>query len=222
MLKGVWKLRFLRGVLCQSLGTTFFSFASLASRALWPNDRALADEHVSLPSGISLTIRLACFGPAAPGGVHLNPAVTLALAAGLRISPWKAILYVGGAVTGGCKRLWGRSAPLCHQGALNQVSTISLSDGNLQTEMIALVNHTYDKLDFFHPLCCLQIGLTGCGMNPVRSFGPAVVTLNFHSHWVPLLILPAMYFDSFVFSSPDREHCMTHCSNPAGVDLLTG
>lgn len=130
MPKDMWGLRFLQGVLCEVLGPTFFLSTSLASRQLWPNDRVLADEtprpdpllptaisrhdlppehlsgpfHVSLANGMSLTIRLACFGPAVHGGVHLNPVVTLALAAGLRISPWKAILYVGG-----CKCFLGPS-----------------------------------------------------------------------------------------------------------------
>ncbi|KAL3986439.1 cytochrome c oxidase subunit 8 [Sarotherodon galilaeus] len=29
-----------------------------------------------------------------------------------------------------------------------------------------------------------QVSVTGCGMNPARSFGPAVITLNFNNHWV--------------------------------------
>ena len=56
---------------------------------------------VALAFGTSVGLVGLCLGPASSGGgVHLNPAVTLALAAGLRISPWRATLYVGGQLLG--------------------------------------------------------------------------------------------------------------------------
>ncbi|ETE58069.1 hypothetical protein L345_16211, partial [Ophiophagus hannah] len=33
-------------------------------------------------------------------------------------------------------------------------------------------------------LCSSQIDYTGCGINPARSFGSALVTTNFADHWV--------------------------------------
>lgn len=33
-------------------------------------------------------------------------------------------------------------------------------------------------------LCLLQMYYTGAGMNPARSFAPAILTRNFANHWV--------------------------------------
>lgn len=33
-------------------------------------------------------------------------------------------------------------------------------------------------------LCLLQMYYTGAGMNPARSFAPAILTRNFSNHWV--------------------------------------
>ena len=36
-------------------------------------------------------------------------------------------------------------------------------------------------------LLCLQFDYTGCGMNPARSLGPAVITNQWKDHWVIFL-----------------------------------
>ncbi|XP_029582716.1 aquaporin-5-like [Salmo trutta] len=203
VLKNIWTLSFLRDLLCEFVGTTIFLFTSLASVVLWPqlpawdgslssptsdhHLHALSSEsdpsflsdaqplsechpdplHVALAFGASVAVVSVCLGPATSGGgVHLNPAVTLALAAGLRVAlgvhPCQAFT-VETAITFQlvvCVLATSRSKSAFH--LLGPVVVgLSVILGNL-----------------------VAIGYTGCGMNPARSFGPAVVTLKFQNHWV--------------------------------------
>lgn len=85
ILRDVWSDLFLRDMFCEFLGTLFFLFISLSSVVLWP----------LLAFGVSLALSCVCLGE-----VHLNPVVTLALVAGLRVSPWRAVLMVGAQLLG--------------------------------------------------------------------------------------------------------------------------
>ncbi|KAK9977434.1 hypothetical protein ABG768_019248 [Culter alburnus] len=85
ILRDVCSDLFLRDMFCEFLGTLFFLFISLSSVVLWP----------LLAFGVSLALSCVCLGE-----VHLNPVVTLALVAGLRVSPWRAVLMVGAQLLG--------------------------------------------------------------------------------------------------------------------------
>lgn len=116
ILRDVWTGLFLHDMFCEFLGTVFFLFISLSSVVLWPHPGhmswdSITDEplptldsspacstdplHVSFAFGVSLALARVCLGE-----VHLNPVVTLALVAGLRVSPWRAVLLVGAQLLG--------------------------------------------------------------------------------------------------------------------------
>ncbi|KAK1160332.1 aquaporin-1-like [Acipenser oxyrinchus oxyrinchus] len=177
--------------------------------------------HVSLTFGISVAIVSLCLGSA--GGVHLNPAVTLALLAGFRVSPMRAVLYVIAQLLGSitASAFLHGVTPAGVRGDLG-LNTLSPGVSEFQalgvemvitSQLILCVFATSDKnssLNKFAPVIIglsvtlghlVAIGFTSCSMNPARSFGPAVVTASFKNHWVfwvgPLggAILAALVYD---------------------------
>uniref|UniRef100_A0A4W5M0E1 Uncharacterized protein n=1 Tax=Hucho hucho TaxID=62062 RepID=A0A4W5M0E1_9TELE len=209
VLKNIWTLSFLRDLLCEFVGTAIFLFAnpSFLSDAKPLSECHPDPLHVALAFGASVALVSVCLGPATSGGgVHLNPAVTLALAAGLRVSPWRAVLYVGAQLLGAlcaCALLMGMvPAPLRGHLGLNEVAlgfhpcqALSVETA-ITFQLVVCVLATSRPKSAFHLLGPVVVGLsvtlgnlvaigyTGCGMNPARSFGPAVVTLKFNNHWV--------------------------------------
>ncbi|KAM6957803.1 lens fiber major intrinsic protein-like [Aplochiton taeniatus] len=217
VLKDLWTLSFLKDFLLEFLGTALFLSSSLSAVVLWPNGPISPDGQsvppsslachsepirVALAFGLSVAVTTVCFG----GRVQLNPAVTFALTLTLRLSPWRATLYVAGQLLGALAAcaLMLVTMPTELKGtlALNQVSAgvqlyqafLIESMVSLQLVLVVLVT-TQPKcpLQIFAPLLVglsvtlghlVAMGYTGCGMNPARSFGPAVVNLNFHHHWV--------------------------------------
>ncbi|KAL7860615.1 hypothetical protein AOLI_G00169640 [Acnodon oligacanthus] len=222
IMKDMWSISFLRDVFREFVGTTLFLFTSLSSVVLWPHfgpqswDTISADPlvtmeplhectpdplHVSLTFGASVALTCVCLG-----GVHLNPAMTLALVAGLRVSPWRAVLYVGAQLLGAltaCGLLLGIApAPLRSNLGINELASGVHLYQAFSVEMAVTFQLILSVLTVTHPKSAflslapavlglsvtlghlIAIGFTGCGMNPARSFGPAVLTLNFENHWV--------------------------------------
>ncbi|XP_043087315.1 aquaporin-1-like, partial [Puntigrus tetrazona] len=218
ILRDVWSGLFLRDMFCEFLGTVLFLFISLSSVLLWPHagplswdeplptpDSSLAYSpdplHVSVAFGGSVTLACVCLGE-----VHLNPVVTLALVAGLRVTPWRAVLLVGaqllGALSAFALLLGITPSALKSNLGVNEVAPGVYLYQALLVEMavtfqlvlcVQAATHPKSAFSSLAPAVIglsvtlghlVAIGFTGCGMNPARSFGPAVLTTNFHNHWV--------------------------------------
>uniref|UniRef100_A0A8C4T4I4 Uncharacterized protein n=1 Tax=Erpetoichthys calabaricus TaxID=27687 RepID=A0A8C4T4I4_ERPCA len=181
----------------------------LASTLLWPLPPDLSGGspdpiHVSLTFGISVALMSACLGTA--GAVHLNPAVTLSLLAGVRMSLASALLYMIAQVLGAITASgFIRSVtPPEVRGDLGlNVVTPGVSEFQavcvemmVTFQLVLCVFATSDQkagLSKMAPVIVgssvtlghlVAIGFTGCSMNPARSLGPAIITANFESHWV--------------------------------------
>ncbi|XP_037544516.1 aquaporin-1 [Nematolebias whitei] len=154
--------------------------------------------HVVLVFGLSVAMAALCVG----GAPHLNPAVSIAMALTLRLRLWRAALYMIGQLLGGVASaglLMGLTRDMTP--ALNQVSSgVQLHQAvtvetlvTLQLVLVVLRTTDVSLPAAAPPLLVglavslghlVAVGATGCGMNPARSFGPAVVTLDFRNHWV--------------------------------------
>uniref|UniRef100_F6RW76 Aquaporin-2 n=1 Tax=Xenopus tropicalis TaxID=8364 RepID=F6RW76_XENTR len=160
-------------------------------------------------------------------GAHINPAVTIAFLIGCHISFLRALFYIiaqlVGAIAGAA--IVSAIAPLDARGnlAINEVtngspgqacavelfltfqlvlcvfaSTDSRRSDNVGSPAISIgLSVTVGHL--------LGIYLTGCSMNPARSFGPAAITGIFTDHWVfwigPLVggILASLFYNYIFF-----------------------
>lgn len=207
--KGIWTKDFWRAVSGEYLATLIFVLLGLGSTINWaageekppPADLVL----ISLCFGLSIATMVQCFGHISGG--HINPAVTAAMVVTKKLSLAKAVFYVVaqclGAITGaGILYLVTPAALRGSLGVTTVTSKISLGHGLLVEllitfELVFTVFATCDpKRTDLGGSAGLAIGFavaighlfaipyTGASMNPARSFGPAMVTLNFQDHWV--------------------------------------
>ncbi|XP_003407049.1 aquaporin-1 [Loxodonta africana] len=207
------KKLFWRAVVAEFLAMTLFVFISIGSALgfnypVVGNQTAAASQDivkVSLAFGLSIATLAQSVGHIS--GAHLNPAVTLGLLLSCQISILRAVMYiiaqcvgaiVATAILSGItsslpNNSLGRNAlaPGVNPGQGLGIEII----GTLQLVLCVLATTDRRRRDVggSAPLAIgfsvalghlLAIDYTGCGINPARSFGSAVITHNFADHWI--------------------------------------
>ncbi|KAK0130521.1 Aquaporin-4 [Merluccius polli] len=260
--KGIWTKDFWRAVSGEFLATLVFVLLSLGSTINWaaaehgsasppPADLVL----ISLCFGLSIATMAQCFGHISGG--HINPAVTAGMLVTRKISLAKALFYVlaqclGALAGAGVLYL---VTPAAVRGGLG-VTTVNpkISVGHalvveliITFQLVFTIFATCDtKRNDLAGSASLAIGFavtighlfaipyTGASMNPARSLGPAMVTLNFSDHWVywvgPVLggILAAGMYEYLYCPNPEGKQQLQRAfyKDPSGtykeVDVAGG
>ncbi|XP_067871756.1 aquaporin-1-like [Heterodontus francisci] len=206
MVREVQRTSFWRAVLAEFLGMTIFIFLSTGSATKWTASGFPADMvQIALTFGLAIATLAQSIGHIS--GAHLNPAVTLGLLVGCQISILRALMYIVSQMLGAvaASAILLGVTPKSRNGTLG---VNALGDGVtpvqglgveiiITFQLVLCVFATTDKhrtdLSGSGPLAIglsvaighlMAIGFTGCGMNPARSFGPAVITGNFKDHWL--------------------------------------
>ncbi|KAG9491534.1 lens fiber major intrinsic protein [Eleutherodactylus coqui] len=203
----MWEFRsfsFWRAVFAEFFATMFYVFFGLGASLKWaagPANVLL----IALAFGLILATMVQSVGHVS--GAHINPAVTFAFLIGSQMSLFRAIFYIAAQLLGavaGAAVLYGVTPTAIrgnlalntlHPGvSLGQATTVEIF---LTLQFVLCIFATYDErrngrlgsvslaIGFSLTLGHL-FGLyyTGAGMNPARSFAPAVLTRNFTNHWV--------------------------------------
>lgn len=207
------KKMFWRAVVAEFLAMSLFIFISIGSALGFSfpvvgnktSTRSQDNVKVSLAFGLSIATMAQSVGHIS--GAHLNPAVTLGLLLSCQISIFKALMYIIAQCLGAVVAtaiLSGVTSSLPN----NLLGLNALSDGinagqGLGIEIIATLQlvlcvlATTDRrrtdVSGSAPLAIglsvalghlLAIDYTGCGINPARSFGSALIANNFENHWI--------------------------------------
>ncbi|KAK2859998.1 hypothetical protein Q7C36_004164 [Tachysurus vachellii] len=195
---------FWRAVLGELVGMTLFIFLSIAA-AIGNTNNTNPDQEVKVSLAFGLAIATLAQSLGHISGAHLNPAVTLGLLVSCQISFVRAAFYIlaqmlGASMASGI--LFAVRPQNSTALGVNALNSISAPQG-IVVEMLAtfqlvlcVLAATDKRRRDVAGSVPLAIGLsvalghltaisfTGCGINPARSFGPALITSDFTNHWV--------------------------------------
>ncbi|KAI3356844.1 hypothetical protein L3Q82_003498 [Scortum barcoo] len=218
-------MSFWRAVFAEFYGTMFFVFFGLGAALRWttgPHNVL----HVAFCFGLAAATLIQSIGHISGG--HINPAVTFAYLIGSQMSLFRAFFYIIAQCLGalaGAAVLYGVT-PNNMRGnlALNTLQPgISLGMATtmevfLTLQLVVCIFAVTDERRNgrlgsaalaigFSVLMGHLLGMyyTGAGMNPARSFAPAVLVRNFVNHWVywvgPMIggAMGALLYDFMLF-----------------------
>ncbi|XP_051260674.1 aquaporin FA-CHIP-like [Dicentrarchus labrax] len=195
---------FWRAVAAEFVGMLLFIF--IAITAVIGKDKNNEGENIAQEVKVSLAFALAIVTLAQSlghiSGAHLNPAVTLGLLVSCQISAIRCVCYILaqmlGAVAGSA--IANGSGNGLSPGVNKLKTTLGqgfiiefLATLQLVLCVIAVTDKRRSDVNGSAPLAIgLSVGLghlaaisfTGCGINPARSFGPAVIQGQMTNHWV--------------------------------------
>ncbi|KAI4879839.1 hypothetical protein NFI96_016482 [Prochilodus magdalenae] len=246
MVQELKTLCFWRAVLAELLGTALFVFMGI-SAMIGNGNSSYPDQEVKVALAFGLAIAILSQSLVHISGAHLNPAVTLGMVVSCQISVCRAMWYMLAQIIGGVLGsgiVLGVRPEAIDSLGLNKLNGVSPGQAFgmeflLTLQLVLCVLATMDKrrLDVAGSASFavgLSVGLghlagvsyTGCGINPARSFGPALVTVQFENHWVfwagPLCggVVAALLYD-FVLSprgSDLAERVKVWCHGLEGLD----
>ncbi|KAM6989783.1 aquaporin FA-CHIP-like [Tautogolabrus adspersus] len=193
---------FWRAVAAEFVGMLLFIFFGLSAIVGKPSSDVAQELKVSLAFALAIATLAQSLGHVS--GAHLNPAVTLGLLVSCQISALRCVSYILaqmlGAVAASAIVNGFKSSGALGVNALS--SNVSVGQGfiieflatlQLVLCVIAVTDKRRKDLTGSAPLAIgLSVGLghfaaisfTGCGINPARSFGPAIIRSAMKNHWV--------------------------------------
>ncbi|XP_067110081.1 aquaporin-1a.2 [Osmerus mordax] len=219
---------FWRAVMAELIGMILFIFIGISS-AIGNKHASFPDQEVKVALAFGLAIATLAQSLGHISGAHLNPAITLGLLVSCQISFLRAALYIVAQMLGAIIAsaiIYGIN-PNSSIG-VNSLNNISAGKGfaieflatlQLVLCVIAVTDKRRNDVTGSAPLAIgLSVGLghlvaisfTGCGINPARSFGPALITEYFDNHWVYWLgpmcggVAAALLYDFLFYPRSDN------------------
>uniref|UniRef100_A0A8C6T871 Aquaporin 1a (Colton blood group), tandem duplicate 2 n=1 Tax=Neogobius melanostomus TaxID=47308 RepID=A0A8C6T871_9GOBI len=178
---------FWRAVAAEFIGMLLFIVFGIAS-AIGSPGNAAQEVKVSLAFGLAIATLVQTLGHVS--GAHLNPAVSIGLLVSCQISLFRFLCYTVAQMLGAVAA--SASLGLCfffYGGfAIEFFATLQLV-----LCVIAVTDKRRTDVQGSAPLAIglsvtlghlVAISYTGCGINPARSFGPAIIRSQMANHWV--------------------------------------
>ncbi|XP_030257668.1 aquaporin-1 [Sparus aurata] len=192
---------FWRAVAAEFVGMLLFIFAGLTA-IIGSVEKGVAQElKVALAFALAIATLVQSLGHVS--GAHFNPAVTLGLLVSGQISALRCVCYI-------LAQMLGAVAASAIVNGYAQIGSLGVNELNRVTKaqgfiieflatlqlvlcVIAVTDKRRSDVKGSAPLAIgLSVGLghfaaisfTGCGINPARSFGPALIRSKMENHWV--------------------------------------